>query len=61
MVAERGGTARPLIPVHSLRVRGLGVLSEVDAGRLVLGERIRAHNQRPLVTLTAGRRQVSWI
>jgi hypothetical protein len=47
--------------VHSLRVRGLGVLSEVDAGRLVLGERIRAHNQRPLVTLTAGRRQVSWI
>jgi len=30
-------------------------------GRLVLGERIRAHNQRPLVTLTAGRRQVSWI
>jgi hypothetical protein len=42
-VAERRRTARRLIPVHSLRVCGLGVLREVDTGRLVLGADPEAH------------------
>src|SRR4051794_37226420 len=45
-VAERCRPARRLITVHRLRVCGLGVLGEVDAGRLVLGADPEAH--RPI-------------